>query len=268
MPRYARSMSNTGIYHVMLRGNERKQIFVDDEDKQRFVDTLQYKCQKEYAVLYAYCLMDNHVHLLIGVINNKLDVLMKRISVSYVYYFNRKYKRIGHLFQDRFKSESVESEQYLLEALRYILNNPVKAGMVKSPFEYKWSSSYEYIKKNSIVSDTTKKILDLFSADTEKAKKLFADFCNREGEIEFTDYDSNTLEEKRIVQEEEAFIWYMGIISARGIQSNDLLLKQNQMLRDHIIRQMKASYNLSIRQISKVLGIGRGVVQKVLSSNV
>ena len=110
MPRQVRQISKSQIYHVITRGNERRNIFLDDEDKKRFMDILcEKKRDKEY-VLYAFCLMDNHVHLIIREGTDTISRIMKRINTGYAYYFNKKYKRVGHVFQDRFKSEAIESE--------------------------------------------------------------------------------------------------------------------------------------------------------------
>jgi putative transposase len=267
MSRGARILSNTGMYHIMLRGNERKQIFIDNDDKQRMLDIFIDKCQKEKVAIYAYCLMDNHVHLLIGTLNSNLDVVMKRITVSYVCYFNRKYRRIGHLFQDRFRSENIENEGYLLEALRYINNNPVKAGIADSPLKYKWSSFTEYFKDDSRIKDTACKVLEIFSLDREKAKKLLLDFCSSDGQMSFIEYDGNTREEKREMQEEDACKYYSRILSVKGLQTIDLLLKENCVFRDEILKDLKESFSLSIRQISKITGIGRGVVQKIIQND-
>ncbi len=99
MPRLARQKSETGFYHILLRGVGRQNIFEDDEDKQRFLETLErYKKELNFE-LHAYCLMGNHVHLLIKDVANQLDQIMKKIAGSYAYYFNRKYERVGHLEQ-------------------------------------------------------------------------------------------------------------------------------------------------------------------------
>jgi len=124
----------------MLRGINRTEIFFDDEDRNRFIDTLQRMKEKGEYEIYAYCLMDNHVHLLIKEKREPINRAMKRIGVSYAYYFNKKYRRVGHLFQDRYRSEAVEKETYLLAAVRYIHNNPVIAGLVKRAGDYPWSS--------------------------------------------------------------------------------------------------------------------------------
>ncbi len=130
MPRQQRNKSKSGYYHIMIRGNERKNIFLDEQDKSRFVEILNDKKKSVSFYLQAFCLMDNHVHLMISEGVDDIARVMKRITVSYVYYFNKKYKRIGHLFQDRFRSEVVEDDNYVLSLARYIHQNPVKAGIV------------------------------------------------------------------------------------------------------------------------------------------
>lgn len=145
MSRYARRKSKSGIYHIMLRGINRQDIFEDDEDRQRLLETIKhYKTVSDYEI-YGYCLMSNHVHLLLAEKEEPLSLAIKRISSSYVYWYNWKYGRCGHLFQDRFKSEIVEDEGYLLTVLRYIHQNPVKAGLVKDVKEFAWSSHHEYL---------------------------------------------------------------------------------------------------------------------------
>ena len=123
MPRHARELSNSGIYHIILRGINRQTIFNDDEDYQRFINTLKkYKTVSGYT-LYAYCLMNNHIHILLRVGQEKLETILKRIAGSYVYWYNFKYNRIGHLFQDRFKSEPVDSDEYFLTVLKVTSKN-------------------------------------------------------------------------------------------------------------------------------------------------
>jgi putative transposase len=120
MPRRARKLSLTGIYHVMLRGINQQKIMEDKEDKEKLLTILkECKLISGYK-LYAYCLMGNHLHLIIKVEEEPLDKIFKRICGRYVYWYNAKYRRVGHLFQDRFKSEPIEDERYLLSVLRYI----------------------------------------------------------------------------------------------------------------------------------------------------
>ncbi len=151
MPRAARKLSSTGVYHVIFRGINRQQIFEDEEDCIRFMNTLlKYQQECEYIV-YGYCLMGNHIHLLLKEGRKSLSEALKRVAGSYVRWYNSKYQRTGHLFQDRFKSEAVENDGYLLTVLRYIHMNPVKAGLCKDPGAYKYSSYCEYLGESGIV---------------------------------------------------------------------------------------------------------------------
>jgi len=116
------------IYHIILRGINKQVIFEDDEDREKLLGYLQYYKEICNYIIYGYYLMDNHIHLLIKEGKEGIGNNMKRIGGSYVAWYNRKYDRIGHLFQDRFKSEVVESDEYLLIVLRYIHQNRLKAG--------------------------------------------------------------------------------------------------------------------------------------------
>lgn len=108
MPRRAREKSESKIYHVMLRGANRQEIFHDEEDYLRFLETLEKLKKKAEIKVYGWCLMGNHVHLLMGEGREELSTTMKRIGVSFAWYYNWKYNTTGHLFQDRFRSEKVE----------------------------------------------------------------------------------------------------------------------------------------------------------------
>ncbi len=115
MARAAREKSNSGIYHIMIRGINKQLILEDNEDNQKLLEVLkECKVLSEYKI-YAYCFMGNHIHLLLKVEKENLEQIFKRIGARYVYYYNWKYKRSGHLFQDRFKSEPIDDDSYLLK---------------------------------------------------------------------------------------------------------------------------------------------------------
>ena len=120
MPRTPREKSPSGIYHIMMRGINRQSIFSDDEDNEKFLTTLS-DCKELCGFeLYGYCLMGNHVHLLLKEADEDIGQIVKRISSRYVIWFNRKYMRSGHLFQERFKSEAINNDKYFVTILRYI----------------------------------------------------------------------------------------------------------------------------------------------------
>lgn len=145
------------IYHVTVRGNRRDDIFRDKEDFKYYLNIIEeallYYIQFNYKII-CYCLMDNHVHLMIKTDIEPLGKLMGRISASYTRYFNKKYNYIGHLFQDRYFSELIKSDKQMLETSRYIHLNPVKAKMVETAGAYIWSSY------NIIIGNKKEKIID------------------------------------------------------------------------------------------------------------
>jgi REP element-mobilizing transposase RayT len=128
------------MHHVIARGNERKAVFRDDRDREEYLHRLD-TCRKRFGLaVYAYCLMTNHVHLAVEEGAGRLSKAMHLLQFSYTQWFNRRWGRVGHLFQGRFKSFLVDRDEYLHALLRYIHSNPVKAGIVGRPHQYPWSS--------------------------------------------------------------------------------------------------------------------------------
>ncbi len=128
------------VHHVIVRGNERKAIFRDDRDREEYLDRLDRYRARFHFSLYAYCLMTNHIHLAIEEDETSLSRIMHALQSSYTNWYNRRHRRVGHLFQGRFKSYLVDRERYLMALLRYIHENPVRAAMVGRAEEYPWSS--------------------------------------------------------------------------------------------------------------------------------
>jgi putative transposase len=128
------------VYHVTSRGNARLPVFEDDEDRECFLGTLAEAVGRWNWLCHAYCLMDNHYHLLLETPDGNLSRGMRHLNGVYTQRFNRRHHRTGHLFQGRYKSVVVDRDGYLLELCRYVVLNPVRAGMVSGPGEYRWSS--------------------------------------------------------------------------------------------------------------------------------
>jgi putative transposase len=150
MARPIRIESAGALYHVIVRGNERKAVFRDDGDRNDYLGRLGHYGEKFGFRLLAYCLMDNHAHLAIETGKAPLSRIMAGLQSSYTQYFNRRYQRVGHLFQGRYKAFLIERDRYALALLRYIHENPVKAGIVASPQEYRWSSDRQYRRGKSL----------------------------------------------------------------------------------------------------------------------
>ncbi len=164
------------FYHVMLRGNGGQDIFSSSEDRNRFYLLLQEGIERYRHRIHAFCLMTNHVHLLIEVGTIPLSQIMQNLSFRYTRYVNARNNRIGHLFQGRYKALLIDGESYLLELVRYIHCNPVRVGLTASPDTYQWSSHKSYLGRNSIPWLTSQLVLGQFAVQLGKARKLYHDF--------------------------------------------------------------------------------------------
>ena len=158
MPRQPRQRSESGYLHLIVRGIGRQALFEEREDYQFFLSILERFSRETRVIVCAYCLMENHVHLLVRDKGEQAALMMKKLGVSYSRYFNGKYDRQGHLFQDRYMSEPVDDERYLLTVFRYILNNPQKAGICTAA-EYEWSSYRLYGRDGGLVDTTVLRAL-------------------------------------------------------------------------------------------------------------
>ena len=248
MSRGARKLSSTGIYHVMLRGINKQRIFEDIEDCEKFLDILAECKQISGFSIYAYCLMSNHVHLLIKEGPEKPEHIFKRIGVRYVYWYNRKYNRNGHLFQDRFKSEPVNDDSYLMTVIRYIHQNPIKAGLCDDILQYPYSSYMSYLRPEEKHLTDTDFVLSIMGKD-EFVKFNLAqndDTCLEQREMAF-----------RLNDEQLSELLYK-VTKCRNTAEFQALDITN---RDKYIKRLR-SEGLSIREVSRITGVSIGIVRK------
>ena len=145
MPRIFRILPEEGVIHILTRGNNRQQIFEDDADYKTYLNFLKIYKQENKLLVYHYCIMPNHVHLIAELTpKSNLAKFMKQINLAYLYHYKKKYNYYGHLWQGRYKSLLISKDEYLIVCGRYIELNPVKARLVNNPEEYKWSSYNVY----------------------------------------------------------------------------------------------------------------------------
>jgi len=249
MARTARKLGESGIYHVMLRGINQSELFYDSDDKQAFLERLaRFKLKDSYK-LYAYALMGNHVHLLIAEGTDKLSMIMKKIAVSYSYWFNAKYLRSGYLFEGRFKSEPVDDDSYFLTVFKYIHLNPVKVGSGIDS----WTSFDEYMDNPKLVD--TDFVLDMFADNKEDAQGLLREFL----EVPLADDAGILGADKPNALADEVAIEKIKAIS--GLETCDKLADLDKVSRDRILHQLKRE-GFTIRQISRLTRINRGIIQK------
>lgn len=257
MPRKAREISSTGIYHVVMRGVNKCSIFLDKEDKQKFIKTLIYYRRKCGLNLYAYCLMDNHVHFLLKEGNESLSLTLQRIGTSYVSWFNRKHGRCGHLFQDRYKSERVEDDAYFLTVIRYIHQNPLKAGLVKNLKDYHWSSYQLYMQEVDFIEKTY--VLKMFSPEIGVAYDSFEKFHKiSEQQKCLEDYDRKTWNDREASE----------LIKKMSGKDDCKMIKKFDLDKRRDLLNSLISEGLTALQISRITGIGRWIIYNTVNKEV
>ena len=244
-----RTQSEASIYHVIARGTGRQIIFEDDEDRKRFLYLFKKALKDCGAEVYAWCLMSNHVHLLIHASIDVLSKVMHSVLRPYAIYFNERNGRVGHLFQERFRSEPINDDVYFLTVIRYIHRNPVKAGIAKLE-EYPWSSYHEYTGRPWICSIDFP--LGAFGSveEFERFHAIEADDTCLDVHLKRTKTrgmsDDFALEIARDV---------LGATKPEELKTLDTPLRNRE-----IVKLKKAG--LTILQIERLTGIGRGSVQR------
>ena len=250
--RQARMESPTDYYHVMMRGNNRENIFKDKNQKIFFIELLKGSVEDKLVDIAGYCIMDNHVHIIIKSELSNLSKFIKSINTKYAMRFNKQKDRVGHVFQGRYKSEIISDEIYLLQVIRYVHNNPVIARIVKSPDDYRWSSYREYIKVGTIISKEVKEfILDCYGSMGQ-----FIEFHKKDDNQEYLETKED-IEQYRINRGKETISMYL---KDKEINKSEVLKLEPTDI-DEIIILLK-QLKLSHRQIASLLDISNSRVHR------
>lgn len=249
MPRRERIKSNSKIYHVMCRALNKQVLFDEEEDFLYYLNLLKKNSTVTNVKIYAYCLMTNHLHLIIKDNEDKLNIFMKSINVSYAKYYNKKYGRVGYVFNDRFHSEPIENIKYFLTCLRYIHQNPVKAMICEKTYDYKFSSIHAYRndKGNYLGLVDTKYIYSKFD------KNEFLKWNEANNNDRCMDVMCNKMSD-----EEVAKLLY-GIMKVKG--KKEYLQKGEAEKAIAILKLL--DYSIPMMQIARVSGIYYNKIQKL-----
>ena len=260
MPRQARQASGTGIYHVMMRGINHQNIFEEQEDYYQLLNTLDMMAQSyepdgtpsgRNYILYAYCLMSNHIHLLIREREDTIGMAIKRIASSYVYYYNHKYSRDGHLFRERYKSEPVNDMAYFVTLLRYIHQNPVKAGIVNKVNDYEFSSWHEYEDKNS----TLFPLCDTHTVLNRVSYNELNDLVNAPLSDDVSCLDIEDASKGRPSDDQVMLL----IREKTGATNSSAFQQLPDEIRRSVLIELKAR-RASLRQLERLTGIGKSMI--------
>ena len=237
----------SGVYHIVARGVARQIIFEDNQDRQVLLDALARTGRKYRASILAWCFMDNHIHLLMMFNDDIMSNYMKCLLSFYARYFNMAHERVGGLFQGRFLSKPIDSDEYLLATLRYIHMNPEAAGIARLEL-YPWSSYQEYLGQPRVIDPSL--VLSMFSSREE-----FARFHRLSNSTIGLDIDETRWEEAEHLSRETA-IDELGEDTLRNVKS---LPKPE---RNQCIARLRAR-GLSIRQIERLTGVSRGIIGRI-----
>jgi len=225
---------------------------MEPEDRYRYLETLDTVKKKTRCQVYAYCLMRNHVHLVLAEgDDDNIGEIMRRLGSSYVYWYNHKYERVGYLFQDRFLSEPIESEPYLIAAVRYVHQNPIKAGITTECAHYVWSSYLAYTtgkEHRGELTDTA------FALGVTGGLQQFVEFHG-----ETSKYDFQDVEDSANASTAEVLAAVQLIMGGHPV---GMLKEMNPTERNRVLRELKTIPGVSSAKIARLVGLGRKVVER------
>ena len=252
--RVARKQSEADIYHVISRGTGQQIIFEDRTDYEEFLRLLEVETREGDFELYAWCLMSNHVHMLVHATLEVMALRMRHLLSGYATYFNKKSRRVGHLFQDRFLSEPVNDDAYLLTLVRYIHQNPVKA-KIADVDKYQWSSYQEYMRDEGICN--TRYPLSVFGSlkEFERLNRFPVDATTACLEV-------SKNRPINVMPDEDAAMFARDLLGGIRLDALKTLPVKD---RDSYLAKLKRA-GFSIRQIARLTGIGRGPIQRAAAS--
>lgn len=193
MPRMARKNLETGFFHVMAQGIKKEKIFYKNEYKEKYIHLIKFFMEKQKIDIVSYCIMDNHVHMIIYTENiHELTIFMRKLNTTYAINYNKEENRVGYVFRNRFECKEIYNQDYLTKCIKYIHMNPVKAKIVELEKDYKYSSYNDYINKKGII--TEKLIQKIFNSKYNYLKEFL--------KIEYDEELFKELEREKLTEEE------------------------------------------------------------------
>jgi len=230
------------VYHVILLGNAQDNVFYDDVDRTRFCLLIQEGTERFKHRVHAFCMLDNHIHLAIQVGKRPLSRIMQNLTFRYTQWFNKRHKRVGHLFQGRYKANLVDADSYLLELVRYIHLNPVRAGIVREPARYHWSSHRFHIGEVMLPWLTTEFVLAQFSGDLGASREGLRRFVGEgKGEDDEDTAFHPDRSDGRLIGDEQFM---------ERTQKAEDGLKRNRVTLNEIIGRVCAAYHMKRKELT------------------
>ena len=255
MPRRARESSPTDFYHIMIRGINKEKIFEKKRHKEFMLDILQQSIEELEVEIGAYCIMTNHMHLIIKGDLFEITQLMKKINIRFAMRYNKNLDRVGHVFQDRYRSENIYNDNHLLQAISYVHNNPVKAGISKEIQEYEWSSYMGYFTKtNLLISDEIRDLVFGVAGGIGALKK----FHKKENNTVFID----TEEEIKILKDEIFNRMITELCLKEGIVDVSQIKRDPERI-EMLTKVLLNKDSFTYREIGELLEVSKNYIYKV-----
>lgn len=246
MPRKARKISESNYHHVIVQGINKEYIFKRTEDIEKFKEIIIVKLQEVHIEILGYCIMNNHAHFLIfSKTNEELSKFMQKVNTSYSKYYNKVTKRVGYVFRDRYYSQDILSHKQLYNCLKYIHNNPVKAGISRIE-NYKYSSYNEFLNKKEII---TSKGIELLFGATKEYKEEFYRIHTSKVYLDEQFYDLKEKDILEIIREFE-----------KKHEKNIKEIKDNNKLLKEIIHIARQETDVTITELADLIGVSKSLV--------
>lgn len=255
MARPLRFFSNSKVYHIILKGVDSQSIFYDDQDRNFFLKQISITKNEFNYIVYAYCLMVNHVHMVIKSEDIFLSKAMQSLLVRYVHYFNKKYKRTGTLMQNRFKSKNIEYEKYFIDVCRYVHRNPENAGIALTQ-NYEWSSYKEYIGKEKIINKSV--LLHYLNNDINEFVRDTLKITEIEDMEKYAEYEMiDKLTDEQLIQ------YILKKFYIKDVSDIPIFFKsQNKDGIEKVIKEISNIEGTNITQVARVTRLGRRFIEK------
>lgn len=248
MPRKSRNLIGSAFIHNMVQGINKEYIFQSETEKYKYIDLMKKYSEKYQVLIIAYCIMDNHAHLLTYSENiQNITLFMKETNTEYAIYYNKKKDRVGYVFRNRFSSKSIYNQEYLLKCIKYIHMNPVKAGISKKEEDYQFSSYKNYISKSENVNE---RLLEIVFNNEKDYLKI----------MNSIDYEPLNLEKENINLEE--------ILKKFLVQENiklEQIKKDNLLIKKFISYLISNEYEFKKKDVAKILNISRAQLYRKIN---
>ena len=250
MNRLPRGIYGSGFFHIMVQGINKEYIFDKQDYKNMYLNLILKYGKKFKIMLLAYCIMDNHAHLLIYTDKvYEMSAYMKMINSKFAKYYNAEKNRVGYVFRDRFNSQYIKDKNYLLRCLNYIHMNPVNANMVSKPDYYIYSSYNDYLNKNNIVTD---EVINRVFGEVEDYLYIFLNISNKELEIMDVDRENKNFEIATTLY-----------LDKRGLELKDI--RENRMNLIDFCKEIIIKKHYKQKQVANLLELSEGKISKILN---